>query len=61
MTGADGTEMTTKFELNSVLEKRSAAQIESDASIEEVMMPKEDVTTYYAETFMVINLYAAVY
>lgn len=59
VTGADGTEMTTKFELNSGIGETLSSASESDASIEEVMMPKEDVTTYYAETFMVINLYAA--
>src|SRR5699024_5789866 len=58
LTGLDGTEMTSMFELNSGIGEQLANASESDAAIEEVLMPKEDVATYYAETFMVINVFA---
>lgn len=57
ITGLDGTEMTSMFELNSGIGELLASAKESDASVEDVLMPKEDVTTYYAETFMVINMF----
>lgn len=57
ITGLDGSEMTSMFELNSGIGELLASAEESDASVEDVLMPKEDVTTYYAETFMVINMF----
>ena len=57
ITGLDGTEMTSMFELNSGIGAMLDSADESDASVEDILMPKEDVTTYYAETFMVINMF----
>ena len=50
--------MTSMFELNSRFGEQLANATEYDAAIDEVLMPKEDVATYYAETFMVINVFA---
>ena len=57
LTGLDGTEMTSMFEMNSGLGEQLSNAEESDAALEEVLMPKEDVSTYYAETFMVIHVF----
>ncbi len=57
LTGLDGSEMTSMFEMNSGLGEQLSNAEESDASLEEVLMPKEDVSTYYAETFMVIHVF----
>lgn len=57
ITGLDGTEMTSMFELNSGIGEILNSAEESDASLEDVLMPKEEVSTYYAETFMVINVF----
>lgn len=57
LTGLDGSEMTSMFEMNSGLGEQLSNAEESDASLEDVLMPKEDVSTYYAETFMVIHVF----
>lgn len=43
--------------MNSGLGEQLSNAEESDAALEEVLMPKEDVSTYYAETFMVIHVF----
>ncbi|CDZ99792.1 hypothetical protein BN1048_00657 [Jeotgalicoccus saudimassiliensis] len=57
VTGLDGTEMTSMFELNSGIGALLDSAEESDAAVEDILMAKEDVSTYYAETFMVINVF----
>lgn len=57
LTGLDGTEMTSMFEMNSGLGEQLSNAEESDAAPEEVLVPKEDISTYYAETFMVIHVF----
>lgn len=57
LTGLDGTEMTSMFEMNSGLGEQLSNAEESEASLENVLMPKKDVTNYYAETFLVIHAF----
>src|SRR5699024_3840970 len=55
----DDTEITSMFAGNSGLADLLDNAEESDADIEEVLKPTEDITTYFAETYMVIHAFGA--
>lgn len=55
----DDTEITSMFIGNSGIAELLDNAEESDADIEEVLKPSEEITTYFAETYMVIHAFAA--
>lgn len=55
----DDTEITSMFAGNSELADLLDNAEDSDADIEEVLKPTEDITTYFAETYMVIHAFGA--
>ncbi len=55
----DETEITSMFEMNSGLAELLDNAEESDADIEEVLKPADEVTSYFSQTFMVIHAFAA--
>ena len=57
ITGPDGTEIKSLFELNEDVAEELEDAEESDATLEEVLKDKDDVTSYYAETYMMINAF----
>src|SRR5699024_11620826 len=57
ITGPDGTEIKSLFELNEDVAEELEDAEESDATLEEVLQDKDDVTSYYAETYMMINAF----
>src|SRR5699024_4596416 len=50
-------EIKSLFELNEDVAEELEDAEESDATLEEVLKDKDDVTSYYAETYMMINAF----
>lgn len=55
----DDTEMTSMLTGNSGIAELLDNAEESDTDIEEVLKPTEEITTYFAETYMVIHAFGA--
>lgn len=55
---ADGMEIPSMFELNSGIGSLLENAEPSDANINDVLKPSDEITTYFSETFMVIHVFA---
>lgn len=59
LTGPDDKEITALFENNAEPIEAFEGAEKADVDLEDVLKPKDEVTSYYSETFMLINAFEA--
>lgn len=60
ITGDDGTEMTSISAMNADVVEMLENVSETDENVEDILKQKDDVGTYYAEAFVMINIFDGV-